>query len=406
MEKISVILIDSDDSSRRYLKEELKKIQRTKIAAETENVGRAIGLVKKIKPNIVVLDLFPSVEKALALAERISQTSPQTTLFVTSTEAKPDIIIRAMRAGAREFLAKPFDKDEVLTAFKNHIRWEKHRTAQDDVIGKMIAVFGVKGGVGATTIATNLAVNLAENTHKSVILVDLNLQLGNAALFLNLQPKYSIIDVANNLDNLDPNILRDILPKHPSGVRLLPGPARIEEAESLIGTQFEQILILLRSVFDYVVIDTHNLGSEFSLKALDESDVILAVATAELPSVYNARRCLDIFQRMGYSKDKLLLVINRHQTAKGVEFEDLEKSINYPVYWKIPNQDYTTVMESINQGTPISMLTPRAKVSQNLKDLAERMNGSFSTDEKETKTKNNQKSRFIKKLFLKKEGTA
>ncbi len=401
-EKISVVIIDADEHSRRFIKELLKKIQRVKVAAEATNLARAYEVVKKNKPTIVILDLFPEEDGALKLAEKITQNFPKITLFVTSSEIKPELIIKAMRAGAREFLPKPLNKDELLTAVKNLIRWESRRFTEEDSHGKMITVFGMKGGVGTTTIATNLAVNLASHTSKSVILVDLNLQLGTAALFLNIQSKYSIVDVINNIEDIDPKLLTDVLPKHASGVCLLARPSRLEEAESLIGSHFDQITALLGSIFDYIIIDANEGLNDFSVRALDESDSILTVSTAELPSIYNTRRCLDIFKRMGYGKDKLLLVINRYDSNKGVTSEEIEKSLKYPVFWTIPNQDYATVIKSINEGIPISTMTPRSKVSQNFKKLAEHFNGSVFMEQENTKRK--RKSSLIKKIFWRKNG--
>ena len=401
-EQISVVMIDPEESSRRLMKELLQKIHRVKIAAEAEELARGYELVKKHKPAVVILDLFSGEEQALKVAEKITQNFPHTTLFATASHPKSEVIINAVRAGAREFLPKPISKDEFLKAIKKFIQWEIRRTNEEETNGKIISVFGVKGGVGKTTIATNLAVTLAQTTSKSVILLDLNLQLGNAALFLNMQTKYSIIDVAQNIEDLDPAILKDILPKHDSGVYLLGGSPRIEEAESLLGTHLDQIITLLRANFDYIIIDTNESLNEFSLKALDEADSILTVLTVDLPCIYNARRCLDIFKRMEYDQDKLLIVVNRYNSNNGVALDQLQKSIDYPIFWKVPNEDYATVIGSINQGVPMSTISPRSKASQNIKKLAERLNGSISIDDEQKNQ--NQKTNVIKSFFSKGKG--
>jgi len=397
-EQISVVIIDADEESRQSTKILLKEMQQVKIVAEAIDLSRGYDSVKANQPTIVILDLFPTVDHALKLAARITQNFPQTTLFVASSQTIPEVIIRAMRAGAREFLAKPFNKDELVNAVNSVIRWQCQKMAEGGSGGKMLAIFGVKGGVGTTTIATNLAVNLAEHSKKSVILVDLNLQFGNAALFLNIRPEYTILDVANHLKDLDSNLLKSVLPKHSSGVWLLAGPNRVEEAEAITATHLEQILKLLRSVFGYIISDTNDVLDELTLKALDESNLILTVFTRDLPAIYNARRCLDVFQHMGYDHDKVLLIMNRYASNNGIAGEELEKSINYPVFWRVPNHDYAKVVSSINQGIPIAIMTPRSKISLSFNKLAEHLNGGVSNEQEEIKR--NLKGQFIKKLFF------
>ena len=165
----------------------------------------------------------------LGLAEKIIRSAPRTTLFVTSSDKNPDIIIKAMRSGAKEFMRQPYDRDEMTGAFRK-FRMSDPGSGDGVSHGRIVSVFGMKGGVGATTIAINLAVNLAGHTKRKVVLVDLNLQLGNAALFLNIKPKYSIVDIAGGIEEIDPVTVKGILPRHESGMYLLSGPPRPEQA--------------------------------------------------------------------------------------------------------------------------------------------------------------------------------
>lgn len=397
-EQINVVIIDADQESRQFMMVALSEIQQIRMVTEAIDLAQGYELVKKNNPAIVILALAPTVDSALGLAEKITRNFPQIAIFATSAEATPEVIIKAMRAGAREFLAQPLNKDEFVTAVNSVIRLDSQRTAKKRQGGKILTIFGAKGGVGTTTIATNLAVNLAAHTEKSVILVDLNLQLGNAALFLNMRPEYSIVDVANHIDDLDPDLLNEVLPKHSSGVRLLSGPFRVEEAESIMGSHFDRILAVLKSAFEYIIIDTNSFLDEVILRVFDQSDTILTVSTSDLPALYNTRRCLDIFQRMGYGQDKVLFILNRCGSHDAIVLQEVEKSTNYPVYWKIPNQDYATVVSSINQGIPISIMSPRSKVSVCFKKLAGNFNGTVSDDQ--AGTEKGHGVRLMNKLFL------
>ena len=400
-EKISVVVIDPDDKSRQSLKTLLKGVQRVKIAAETSDLNRGFEKIGELKPNIVMLDLSPNAEQALKMAERITQSFPHSTLFVTSFQIVPEIIIKAMRAGAREFLFKPLNRDELVNAIKSAARAQGQRSAEVNYGAKILSVFGAKGGVGTTTIATNLAVSLAQHTKKAVLLIDLNLQFGNAALFLNVQPEYSIVDLANHLNDVEPELLKNVLSKHASGAWLLSGPARIEEAEAITVSHLDQIMAILKSVFDYIVIDTKNSFDDLTLKALDESDAVLTVFTADLPGIFNARRCLEVFQRMDYNQEKVLLVLNRDGANNGgIDVDGLEKSLNYPIYWRVPNHDYTNVINSINQGIPITTGSPRAKIAVSLNDLAHCFNGVAAAPIIEVPEKVSKRS-LLKNLFVK-----
>lgn len=392
--KIEIILIDKDENSRKLIKDLLKNQQQITVTAEVDDPATGYELVKEHNPHIVILDLFVPETESLKLASRISHDFPQTTLMVTSAKTKSDVILKAMRAGAREFLSKPIKAEDLKVAVEQVVR-QKYETGA----GKIITLFGVKGGVGATTIATNLAVNLAGHSEKSVLLIDLNLQLGHVSVFLDAKSKYSIVDVANNFEGIDAEALKNALPQHASGVYLLSEPARLEEAESLTAVQLEQILSMLKSAFDYIIIDSSNKLDEVTLKALDESDTILVILTNDLPSIYNARRSLDIFRRMGYDEKKLLLIINRHDFIKGVDFSDLEKSVNIPVFWKIPNQNYAEILDAINQGTPISITLPKSKTSLSFKDLAARLNGGKPAANGEAKQKGGMLKEFLQKLM-------
>ena len=274
------------------------------------------------------------------------------------------------------------------------VNWRENRAHLVD----FITVFGAKGGIGTTTIATNLAVSLSEHTKKDVIIVDLNLKFGNAALFLNVKPRYSIIDVAKNISNIDIKLLKNSLPKHASGVSLLASPLNLEESESINSDHVEQILGLLRDMFDYVIIDSNGDFDEVNIKAFDESDTILTISNLELPCIYNTKRSLGLFQRMGFNQDKVLLILNRYSANNGFTNDALEKSFEYPTFWRIHNQPYSNILNSLNQGIPISQMMPRSKLSTNVFELACKLNGE---DKENPKNNNIKNSGTLFKKFLK-----
>ncbi len=395
--QINVIIIDENEESRKHIKGILNRIHRLNIE-EAGDFDNGLKSIKKVKPDITILNLFPSEENALNLARKITLNYPETVLFVTAPQAAPDIIIQAMRAGAREFLMQPLNKDELIEAVNSIIRSKKQKSDKISK-GKIITVHGAKGGVGTTTIATNIASVLSKYEKKDVILFDLNLKLGNSALFFDVKPQYSIIDVANNIDNIDTTLFKNTLPTHSSGVRILIGPSRIEEAESINATHIEQILSLFRDIFEFIIIDTNSVFDEVNIKALDEADTILTVSTLDVPSIYNTRRCLDLFQRMGYDKEKVLLILNRYSTFDEIDVKVIEKTVDYPIFWRIPNQSYSQILKSINAGTPISLMMPRSKISMSFLDIAKSLNGSHVNPQNEYL--NGKKIKLFNNIFRK-----
>lgn len=400
VEEISVVIIDSDAETRDSLKEMLRKVANTTVKGEAVDAGDGYELVREIKPHVVILDV--SIDPSLKLAENISHNFPQTLLLVTSLNSEPNLILRAMRCGAREFLPKPVNEDEFLNAFKTVIRFHSQKKTGDKKSCKLVTVFGAKGGVGTTTTAINLAVNFAAKNQNSVILLDLNFQLGNSALFLNLKPNYSITEIVYNIDEIDARLFKDTLPQHSSGVSLLSGPYKIEEAETIHASQLEKLLTLLKSMFDYIVIDTHKFFDEFTMKALEESDNILVLFTADVPSMYNTRRCLDILQRMGYDENKVKLIANRCTVTDEMELEEFQKTINYSVFWKIPNQDYDTIKKSINLGKPLSEMASRSKASVSFRDLSYHLGGVEMIPENGFES--NEITKLFKKIIPRKRG--
>lgn len=376
---IPIALIDLNDKSRLATEKILKGIEGAKFQTEGKDLGKALSLIRKSKPSIVILNLYPDADKAFNTAKKIIQSFPKIILFVTAQEAASEVILQSMRIGAREFLTQPINKNELTAAVEKVTNTQQDRPSEKISTSKVISVFGTKGGVGTTMVATNVATALAKHTRKDVVIVDLNLQFGTAALQLNIKPKYSILDVANHLDRIDATLLKQKLPKGPNCVSLLASPSKIEDVESITNNHIEQIILLLRTLFDYIIIDTHSVFDDITIKALDESDHVLMVSTSDVPAIFHAKRCLALFQKMGYDKEKLLFVINRYNAADEMDPAAMEKLLDYSVFWRLPNHDLQAILSSINKGIPISKMQPNAKLSKSLQKMILHFNGKVSS---------------------------
>lgn len=376
--KTHIVIIDLDEDSCRVMKAILQEIPGIHVQIESTSFEMGFDLVKRSNPSIVVLNLFPSEDPVFAAAKKITKYDSAIDLFITSQQTDSNVVIRAMRAGAREFISQPVVKDELITAVKTVVRRKKQSLLEKSDQGKIMTFFGARGGVGTSTLVTNVATSLAKLTKREALVIDLNLQFGSTALMLNIKSNYSILDVATNIDNIDVTVLKDMLPRNKAGVSLLAPPHRIEEAESVTCDHVEQLLGLFKKVYDYILIDTNHVFDDVSLKAFDESDRIFLISFLDVPTVFNTKRCLELLQKIGYNRDKLNLVINRYTALDDIDLSAMEKLIDYPIFWRIPNHDFQSVVTSINRGTPITQMTPNSKLSQNILKMIKNLNGSVS----------------------------
>jgi pilus assembly protein CpaE len=336
----------------------------------------------------VILNLYPSEEAAMEYAQKIQQYFSECALIVAARKMNSNLVLSAMRVGAREFIIHPINKDELVGAVKKILQARKEASPDALFSSKMVTVFGAKGGSGATTVAVNLASLLARNAKADSVVIDLNFQFGDAALLLNVKNRCSLLDLAGQIDRLNVSQLPVLLPKTSDGVSLVSGPPRIEEAESITCAHLEQILMAVRSAFPFIVVDAARALNDFTVKAMDESDHVLLVATPDVPSVYNTTRCLELFQKMGYDRDKVLIALNRCNGVDELDPSAIEDLLKYPVSWRLPKHDFNAMADAVNKGVPVTRLLPNSKLSQNLAKMAQHLGGGAKPTAKRKKQAN------------------
>lgn len=234
--------------------------------------------------------------------------------------------------------------------------------------GHLVTVFSAKGGVGKTAIATNLAVALAGLGQGSVALVDLDLELGDVAIVLGMKPERTIYDVTQVFDRLDSEMLEGFLEHHPSGLKVLMAPLKPEEAETITSAQVGQILDMLRSRFDYVIIDTCPSFSEGVLAAFDRSDGIYLVASTDVTAIKSARVALQKLAQLGYDQTLVKLVLNRSDNRLKLPIHEIEEAIGLSISCRVPSD--IVVPRSQNKGVPVVTDSPRCEVARALVTMA------------------------------------
>jgi len=330
-------------------------------------------IVAQTTPHVAIIDIDADQEVGLQLVESLGRKYPSSGIIVVSSSSDGQLILKAMRSGAREFLNSPVQIEELVGAL------DRVSAAGDSgsksKAGSIITVAGASGGVGTTSIAVNTAVALAQNPECSVALVDLDLALGDADVFLDMIPDYTLLDVAQSVSRLDLALLRKSLTKHDTGVYLLPRPIQIEETDSITSADFKKVLSLMKASFTHVILDLSKSYSELDSTALEQSDQILLVTQLDLPCLRNVVRILTTLERFENSKQKVKIIVNRAGLdGTQISSTKAEETIDREIYARIPN-NYVVISECRNNGVPLMQQAPKAAITHSVNELATRLLG-------------------------------
>lgn len=376
MEKIKVVIVDDTVETRNNIKTLLSFEKKIEVIGEAENGEEAVFITKEARPDIVLMDINMPVLDGIKATQEISLNVPETTVIIMSVQNEHEYLKKAMTAGARGFLNKPFSGDELTgTIIKTYELESKRREhtsfpkTVEEVKSKIITVFSTKGGVGKTTIASNLAVCLARTTKKKVALVDLDLQFGDIAIMLNVSVKNTISDLIKEINQVDDDLMEDYLVTHFSGVRVLPAPIKPEYAEYITSSHVQKIFKTLKESYHYIIVDTSASFHETVLTSLDMSDRILYVSTLDLPTIKNVKSGLDVMESLHYSNEKIKIILNKASEQFGIKYKDFENTLKHPIWSYVP-EDSQTVITSANKGFPFVMTRTETKVAKAIIGIA------------------------------------
>lgn len=317
-----------------------------------------------LRPSAAVITLGPNAEQGIALIERLTSEAAPTALICAARDASPELILRSMRAGAREFLRLPVIKEEFDTVLARTAEVCATRVETPRKKGRLIAVFSSKGGCGTTFIATNLAAATGQPT----VLVDLNLQAGDLPLFLGIEAKYSIADMVENRLRMDDSLLTSYVTPYSSNLALLAAPREADSADDIEPEHVFEALERLRERYEYVVLDPQHTFDAITLAALDQADDIVLVLTLDIPAIRSAQRSLEIFDRLGYPRKKVRVIVNRWSKQIDLDLRQVEKFLGEPVVGFVPS-DYQPVVNSINLGQPLVLSGSASKIATEIRRI-------------------------------------
>ena len=369
-------IVDPNDQSRESLKAMLMGMDIVWLDAECSRYEFFADVVEQSKPDAAVISLDGGPDRALVLMEKLRTSSPDCAILAVSKSTDGQLILKTIRAGAKEFLPLPIDVEELHVALER-VMQSKYGSGTDGRARgcRMIAVAGATGGVGCTSIAVNIGCNLAMRPENSVALVDLDLALGDADVFLDSIPDYSIVDVTENVARLDFHLLRKSLTKHSSGLYLLPRPVQLQDLELITPESLRKVFGLLRASFSHIVIDVSKSYSQVDLTALELSNEIVLIVQLDLPCLRNMVRLLMSLQQMDHIRDKVKVVVNRVGLESGqISLKKAKETIGREVFFQIPN-DYRTMVEMRNNGQPLIEQAPKAAITLAVQQLTDLLAG-------------------------------
>jgi pilus assembly protein CpaE len=353
MPELSVVIVATDNEQRTLLQVLVDgtTVARTVHMCASFPVAAADPVARRVKavnPDVTLVDI-PADNPTLALRaiELLHQEMPEAALFAIGNLNQPQVIVNAMRAGAREFIERPTTTTDLLEAFVR-LTSAQRKSRQEGIRGKVFSIINAKGGNGATTVAVNLALAL-QSAYGQTALVDLA-PLGHAALHMNLKPAFTVADAMRNLHRMDSSLLESFMTRHNGGLQLLAGtnvPAGVDPSTA----EFVRLFDMLVTHYRYVVVDASSRFDAASRLIASLSETVLLVACSDVASLWSAARVQQYLGEAG-SRERVRLVLNRFRKVPGFSEGDAEAAVGAKVIWRVPNQ-YFAVSSAIDRGTPV-----------------------------------------------------
>jgi pilus assembly protein CpaE len=366
MSRTRITIVSSD---RTHLAEITKIVKGEPRVGEVREIHGAEPEIEALTdaPDLLIVNGSLGGGGGFGALERLGHRHPHTAFIVVSDNQTPEFLLRAMRAGVREVLPDPVSSEQLHAA----IGRVTTRGAAQARKGTVVAFISCKGGSGSTFLATNLGYVLAATRERKVALLDLNLQFGNATLYMTDQrPEASVGEIAQQIHRLDASLLSaSMVPVLPN-YGILAAPDDPAQAVDVAPQHVKTLIELARLDYDVVIVDLGRHVDAVCLQALDMSDIIFPVLQVNLPFIREGKRLLSVLRSLDYPQSKIKVIVNRNEKGGDITLSDLEKTIGMPVCATVPNS-YRAVTQSVNQGLPIAKLAPRDGVTRGLEAISQ-----------------------------------
>lgn len=371
----AVAVVDEDPKVRTRLAVQLGERAHAGVFSSFESMVERAGDV----PVVVVVG--PSLANAQGLESlaRVVRSRPNTAAVLVTGEMSTQVMQLAIRAGVSDVLSLPVDEAQLTESVERASEGlslapgapetnEPEQSGSDK--GRVTTVFSTKGGTGKSVVACNLAVRLARVSDKPVVLLDGDLQFGDVAVMMKLQPRHTIVDAVANIDRLDENLMRSLLVKHErSGVYVLPSPLEPGFADQVSGADMSKIIDILSSFAGHVIVDTPSHFNEVNLAVLERSDDIVLVAGMDIPAIKNVKIGLQVLRLLDMPVSRVRLVLNRANAKVKLDIGEVERTLQIKADVLMPSD--VLVPQSVNKGNPAILEAPKSSVAKAIEQLAD-----------------------------------
>ena len=340
----------------------------------------SVSLAKSTEPEVVVISIEEPLIRALQTVEALRDLLPTSPIVGHSSIRDPNAMRRAMLAGVKDYLLSPLKEEEVIGSINTVIAQEERRRAlmageTEDLVaaGTVLTVFGAKGGIGKTTIATNLATALVQKTNQSVVTVDLDTRFGDVAILMDIPVERSIADLAIPEEEITRELLQDCIYTHNTGVAILPAPIRPTDWRSVHAGHIERIVQFLMQTYDYVILDTPGTFNDIVARALELATMVVLVATVDMASLKDTLLAIDMLRSWNFPQEKIKLVINATNEATTVHPQEIKRMLGREVFWSVPYD--RNISTATQLGMPVVVAKPHSKAAESLVEMAYTLGG-------------------------------
>ena len=386
--KRMVMIIDPDPASRAEL-EALLKGAPLAVVADSGYGVEASSLAEETHPDLVLAAVEAPVDRALQTIQAVMGIVPESPIIGYSSITDMQVMRQVMQIGVKDFLPRPIDPAELAAAIDRMEPEEADVDAGADEVeptaaaqpagaarpapptraaGVVLTVFGAKGGIGKSTIATNLAAAIAHDTEFSVLLMDMDARFGDIAIMMDIEPRFTVADLASHAHELDREMFRSALMRHDSGVQILAAPKHPGEWGDITAEQMKGLIQYGARLFDFVILDTPGTFNDLVATAIEVADRVLMVSSLDMASIKDSAYMLDLLEAEEFPPDRLLLTINQVNRVNSLKIADIPKVVHHDVFWEISYDEQ--VLHANQVGTPVVVSKPKSRAAKQMRALA------------------------------------
>lgn len=379
-QSISFVVLSTGVDNLSEIRAALAADNRAKLLSGGNDVEQIQEEIVRLKPSAAIISLGTETEKTIKLIQQLKTECPRTAIITVAQEKSADQILQSLRAGSDEFLRFPIHADELREVLNRISDISSKKEEEAGKTGRMTAIFSSKGGCGTSFIAVNLAASATART----VLVDLNFESGDLPLFFGLNPKYTIADIVARHGKIDPSLITTLVTPCSENLDLISAPKELDPIDEIEPEHVFEMLQQLRECYDNIFLDLRHTFDPITLMVLDQCDEIVLVFSLDILAIRSAQRALQFFDRAGYPKIKVRIVVNRWSKQIDWDLPEVEKVLGRKVLGTLSSH-YPTVVDSINLGTPLVRSNTKSEIAREIQRFALALSTGKTQREKPTR---------------------